>query len=710
MKLAFANISLVLLCLAVGTAYASSDESGTADAEFLKIVGSARSVALGGSYTVLDDINNCWINPAMFAYGKPITVGLNSIVYFQNVLYNSVNAAYKGGFGGLGIGFTMLDSGEIPLTTDSSDSGSSIDKRDYAITVGYARELSDILKANWLKNLYVGMNLQYYSENYGSLYSYWGALAGFGIYYVTPVEGLSAAFSVINVKLYATDTAVVAPLDIKGGARYDLSLYPFTKIRLNQSGPDLSFLIDLDKTEGMDPNVMTGVEFHFLDMFYLRGGYRFLHDTGSYSFGAGFSIFGFELSYSFSPYDELGVDNQFSLSYSIDQATVDGWGKSLLLVAHAAKPPAMDSNLVRITGSGCYSLIRKEDIAYTNSLKLASDFDIHGWVFQIFQGSNLIREIGGIQLPPEVIPFDGKDSNGNFLAPGKYEARLTVRDTNRMQGRYNAMPLLVVGEVPTTELKTDKPQFSPDGDGFEDTLTFYPTIHGNNMIDVWKITIYNDKGVQLKVISGRGVVPKEVVWDGTMDDGKVIPQFSKYTATLTASDVCRHESAASAPFQIKTDLYIQKDESGHLYIDLERVEFDTDKYTIRTNSFDILNRAAEVLNRPSVLKHNIRVEGHTDNQGGAEYNLTLSDNRAKAVMNYLINANVLSNRLSFQGYGLTRPRADNSTPEGRQKNRRVELVFDTGNTSLEQNFTHSVITTVTNGITNVFTNAVSNEK
>ncbi len=71
---------------------------------------------------------------------------------------------------------------------------------------------------------------------------------------------------------------------------------------------------------------------------------------------------------------------------------------------------------------------------------------------------------------------------------------------------------------------------------------------------------------------------------------------------------------------------------------------------------------------------NIIIEGHTDNQGAKEYNQTLSEKRAENVMNFLVEQGVTSSRLKFVGYGFTKPIADNDTKEGRQKNRRVDLI------------------------------------
>ena len=78
-----------------------------------------------------------------------------------------------------------------------------------------------------------------------------------------------------------------------------------------------------------------------------------------------------------------------------------------------------------------------------------------------------------------------------------------------------------------------------------------------------------------------------------------------------------------------------------------------------------------VLNYPSLR---LTIEGHTDNSGNAEVNQTLSEQRANAVRDYLVNQGLDAGSLSAQGLGTNNPVADNSTAEGRQKNRRVEII------------------------------------
>ncbi len=101
------------------------------------------------------------------------------------------------------------------------------------------------------------------------------------------------------------------------------------------------------------------------------------------------------------------------------------------------------------------------------------------------------------------------------------------------------------------------------------------------------------------------------------------------------------------------------------------VTFDTDSANINASFYRVLDDVALVLNE--FEKTYVNVDGHTDSTGSEQYNLDLSQRRANSVAQYLISRKVLPQRLIVNGYGESRPIADNSTPEGRQQNRRVEI-------------------------------------
>jgi OOP family OmpA-OmpF porin len=104
----------------------------------------------------------------------------------------------------------------------------------------------------------------------------------------------------------------------------------------------------------------------------------------------------------------------------------------------------------------------------------------------------------------------------------------------------------------------------------------------------------------------------------------------------------------------------------------DKIQFEYDKARIMEASFGLLNEVAAVIQKNPQLKR-IQVEGYASSEGEAEHNQKLSDDRARSVMRYLVEHGVAKDRLTSRGFGIDRPIADNATPDGREKNRRVEF-------------------------------------
>ena len=118
---------------------------------------------------------------------------------------------------------------------------------------------------------------------------------------------------------------------------------------------------------------------------------------------------------------------------------------------------------------------------------------------------------------------------------------------------------------------------------------------------------------------------------------------------------------------------IKEEEQEILKTAFEALEFETAKAIIKDVSFESLDDLAELLIKKPEWR--LSVAGHTDSQGGAQNNLILSKKRAEAVKLYLNQRGVDENRIIVEYYGEEKPIADNDTPEGRQKNRRVEMTI-----------------------------------
>jgi outer membrane protein OmpA-like peptidoglycan-associated protein len=118
------------------------------------------------------------------------------------------------------------------------------------------------------------------------------------------------------------------------------------------------------------------------------------------------------------------------------------------------------------------------------------------------------------------------------------------------------------------------------------------------------------------------------------------------------------------------DVPLKPLESGQ-HVVLKNIFYETDSYALKVESQYELKKVVRFLeSNPDIL---IEISGHTDNTGSTGYNMTLSENRAKAVVDYLTRAGINPDRLVYKGYGLTQPVDSNDTFEGRANNRRTEL-------------------------------------
>ncbi len=151
------------------------------------------------------------------------------------------------------------------------------------------------------------------------------------------------------------------------------------------------------------------------------------------------------------------------------------------------------------------------------------------------------------------------------------------------------------------------------------------------------------------------------------------------SAAREASAKAEAERARGAAEALRAQLLEQfnriletRDSVRGLVITMADVLFDTGKYELRPPTREALARLSGIVLAHPGLK--LEVEGHTDSTGSDELNQTLSEHRAEAVRTYLSQQGLSADSITAKGFGKTLPVADNSTPAGRQKNRRVELV------------------------------------
>ncbi|MEJ5272494.1 MAG: OmpA family protein [Spirochaetota bacterium] len=225
-----------------------------------------------------------------------------------------------------------------------------------------------------------------------------------------------------------------------------------------------------------------------------------------------------------------------------------------------------------------------------------------------------------------------------------------------------------------------KPElFSPDGDGEKDTLFITYSINDFSDIDSYTIRIYRlfeegkrsvkpFKVFQFSKPYGK-TITNQLQWDGVGDEpNSLVDSATDYQLVLTVVDKAGNEINVSQNFTV--DILIMKTDIGYKII-INSIEFDFNSAVLKKSNYKILDLLIKKLLKFPDYK--ILIVGFTDSIGDPDYNLKLSEKRAKAVYDYLIKNDIPKTRLEYKGMGSANPIDTNETEEGRRRNRRVEF-------------------------------------
>jgi OmpA-OmpF porin, OOP family len=233
------------------------------------------------------------------------------------------------------------------------------------------------------------------------------------------------------------------------------------------------------------------------------------------------------------------------------------------------------------------------------------------------------------------------------------------------------MPGSTIHSCENKEFEQVKVPVSKDADGnvTEKTLEGefhswdYGTRDGVSEIQVFRNFETALKQAGMKIVyeesAGTIVANKADTWYWLQNSG------SYYYQTLLTVKSMQQEVTADA-----SSIADELNKSGHMA--LYGIHFETAKATILPDSESVLGQVAKMLQQNPDIK--VSVEGHTDNVGSATSNQTLSEKRAQAVVAWLTSHGIEASRLSAKDWGSSKPVEDNTTENGRAKNRRVELV------------------------------------
>jgi len=181
-----------------------------------------------------------------------------------------------------------------------------------------------------------------------------------------------------------------------------------------------------------------------------------------------------------------------------------------------------------------------------------------------------------------------------------------------------------------------------------------------------------DKGVAIGVTSGAVIGG---VLGSKKDHGALGAVIGGVVGGVAGGVIGHHMDKQAKELEAIKEAKVEKINNGEgLKVTFESgILFETNSSTLNSSSQDALTKFAQSLqNNPET---NIAISGHTDNTGSDAINQPLSERRAESVSNFLVGKGVARSRMTTVGNGSNQPVADNTSAEGRSKNRRVEIVI-----------------------------------
>ncbi len=191
-----------------------------------------------------------------------------------------------------------------------------------------------------------------------------------------------------------------------------------------------------------------------------------------------------------------------------------------------------------------------------------------------------------------------------------------------------------------------------------------------------KLSDKKDEEIEAKVELKNAVTRKVTEIPVNKETGQYVAAIkfdNDYILTVKKENYAyesKYISAADTVKPVPVVFEVKPIEKGTSYT-INDIYFESDKYDLNDKAKLVIEGFAEFLKDHPLLS--VEIQGHTDNVGNPDYNLFLSDDRARAVYDYIVKLGGDSKRLSFKGYGRTRPIDSNDTEKGRARNRRTEF-------------------------------------
>ena len=372
---------------------------------------------------------------------------------------------------------------------------------------------------------------------------------------------------------------------------------------------------------------------------------------------------------------------------SIEKISVDSRQTQAFVTASA---PGFSPN-----GDGAF-----DELSFGLVVKLTDG--VESWKLAMVDESGAERRVfsgKGAATIPARQAWDGKAADG-AIAQGTYTAAFTVDYLKGDRAEARSASFVVDTDGPKVALSAAPRYFSPDNDGVDDELRISLAVSDASVVDSWRfeiieVAVSESAGAKKAeraffTWSGRGKPAERLVWDGRSQKGELVEAATDYPYRLTIVDGLGNKTVSEGV--ISVDVLVIRD-GDRLKIKVPSIVFRPDFADFKDLPPETLDRNAEVLQRIALIlnrfrDYKIRVEGHANSiakmTGAAQAAidreetkelLPLSENRAKLVMQKLIEYGVDPKRLTVRGLGSSEPVVEFTDGENRWKNRRVEFIL-----------------------------------
>ncbi len=617
--------------------------------EWMNISPSPRGAGAGVAYYgILKGANSSLFNPAMPGLIKEREIKAHHGIMLSDIMYDSI--AYlepRAGKGSLSFIARYYATDKMQEIREG-EPGDTFMNYDIAVNIGYGLPVTDTLS--------LGVNLKGIQSSLADI-SAQGIGADLGICGY-PFKNTVCGLSVHNISTPVSyrRTSEYLPFFISGGVSHTL--------KLMKGEVDLTFALGAKYMDYKELEIGFGIEHTAYNQFSIRAGYQYnnmenqLSFPANFSAGIGINIKGLLLDYAWVPYGEMGYTHRIGLGYRFSS-------KPKIIKKITIKAPA--------------AIFSPEVGQLIITVDWADIKNVSKWKIEIIDSYNLkVKTMEGAGKVNE-FSWNGKGDDEQIVLDGNYTIQL-IAEPEGKKYKSNKVNIIVDGTPPVFEVIYSTDEFSPDGDGKNDSLKISIKGSDNNMFDSYKFKIFNASGKKVKEFIGEKAVA-EIIWNGKDDHYEEFVHDGDYIFMAQALDIAGNVNAppkkkitVNTAKKIVTKIIKVSEEDRGLKINLtSKVLFGADKSELKTASYESLDEVIRVLN--AYQENKVLIEGHTDSVGSKAVNKKVSMERATAVRDYIVNHGIDMKRITVIGCGEEKPIASNRTRAGQAANRRVEIII-----------------------------------